>query len=80
MDPLVRNALGLFTCRHSSEPGRLLMLVEWVMGFLDGELFGRRGQSPGGGTTLFRPQSCAESGNLLQNKALGVMRLVEGFR
>lgn len=34
----------------------------------------------GGGTTLFRPQPCAESGNLLQNRALGVMRLVKGFR
>jgi len=48
-------------------------------GFFDGELFGRKGRSSGGGTTLFWPQPCVESGNLLQNKALGVMRLVEGF-
>jgi hypothetical protein len=49
-------------------------------GVHDGEPFGRRGRSSGGGTTLFGPQPCAESGNLLQNRALGVMRLVEGFR
>jgi hypothetical protein len=32
-----------------------------------------------GGTILFRPQPCAESGNLLQKYALGVKRLAKGF-
>lgn len=50
------------------------------MGFtMATNLLGVGGRSSGGGTTLFRPQPCAESGNLLQNRALGVMRLVEGF-
>ncbi len=40
---------------------------------------GVRFELSGGGTTLFRPQPCAESGNLLQKYALGVERLVEGF-
>jgi hypothetical protein len=33
----------------------------------------------GGGTTLFRSQPCAESGNLLQKYVLSVKRLVEGL-
>ena len=38
----MRNALGLFTCCHRSEPGRRLMLGRKSDGVHDGEPFRRR--------------------------------------